>query len=161
MTAHIFPLPSPSKSEDEKSNGIHPFAQPRSPNIFSTLCFSLQTHDRRLKLANIFINALLFAAALDLVLTPFLDVAHDVAYTRVGALYPDAAKIQVRNPVNDTLIILYREVSPDTALQPSEWKQGPLVHPQADYDWVETVRLPNLWPSTRYECQFRSCNPVS
>jgi alkaline phosphatase D len=105
-------------------------------------------------LANIFINTLLLAAVLDFTITPFLDPAHDVAYTRVGAVYPDGAKIQIRNPTNDTLIILYREVSL-TGIN-AEWKQGPKVQSQEQFDWVETERLTNLWPSTKYECQLYS-----
>lgn len=153
LSLYFFTLPSQFPPTKAKDDGIQPVAQSKSPDTLSTLCFSLQTHNRKLKLTNIFINTLLLAAALDLVLTPFIDAAHDVAYTRVGALYPDSAKIQVRNPANETLVILYREVSPDTARQRSEWRQGPHVQPRPEYDWVDTVRLPNLWPSTKYECQ--------
>ena len=95
------------------------------------------------------INTLLVAAAADLAFTPFFDAAHDVTYTRVGAVYPDSVKIQVRYPANDSLLVLYREalsVSP-------EWKVGAQVHPLEEFDWVDTVQLTNLWPSTKYECQ--------
>jgi len=123
-----------------------------TPNAFGALFFSLQTHNIKLRLANIFINTLLLAAVLDFTLTPFLDTAHDVAYTRVGAVYPDSVKIQVRHPANDTLVILYREFS--LTATSFEWKQGPKVQPQPQFDWVDTVRLTNLWPSTKYECQL-------
>jgi alkaline phosphatase D len=100
-------------------------------------------------LANIIINTLLLAAVLDYTLTPFFDAAHDVAYTRIGAVYPDSVKIQVRHPVNDTLLILYRDAASNL-----QWKRGPTVQPQEQFDWVETVRLTNLWPDTKYECQY-------
>ena len=92
------------------------------------------------------------AATLDFISTPFFDVAHDVAYTRVGAVYPDSVKIQVRNPTDGALVILYRELSHASL----EWKQGPKLQPQESLDWVATVRLDNLWPSTKYECQSSS-----
>jgi len=149
----LFPLPPPAKEEegeDEKTTKSMSSAQSMVPGTWTTVCFSLQSHDIKLKLTNILINTLLLAAALDLTVTPFFDAAHHVAFTRVGAVYPDAVKIQVRNPANETLVILYRETSSGSALQ---WKTGPSVHPKQEFDWVEIVRLPNLWPSTKYECQ--------
>lgn len=158
LTLHSFPLPQSSppihllngEAENpptvhEKKNLKHR-ATNKGVNAWSTLFFSLQTHNIKLTLANIFINTLLLAAILDFTITPFLDAAHDVAYTRIGAVYPDSVKIQVRHPASDVLVIMYREASN------LEWKQGPKVQPRKQFDWVETVRLDNLWPSTKYEC---------
>ncbi|KAF9532442.1 PhoD-like phosphatase-domain-containing protein [Crepidotus variabilis] len=139
---------------DDKPNGdAKPLPPPptKSYDPISTLCFSLQTNSRILKWSNFAINTLLFLAALDLAFTPFFDPAHDVAFTRVGAVYPDSVKIQVRRPSNESLLVLYREAVPVASDTLSEWKSGPQVHPLETSDWVDTVRVSGLWPNTKYE----------
>lgn len=120
----------------------------KNPNALLALCCSLPTSSSALNWSNFAINTLLLVATLDLALTPFFDPAFDTAFTRVGAVYPDSVKIQVRRPHNDSLLVLYREAVS------TEWKDGPVVNPHESLDWVDTVRLVNLWPSTRYECKF-------
>ena len=173
LTVHCFPLPPAPRplpipnGQNQKTPIVDDHDQKHETtrnltDASSTLFFSLQTHNIKLRLANILINTLLLAAVLDFTLTPFLDAAHDVAYTRVGAVYPDSIKIQVRHPANETLVVLYREAS-QTGIN-LEWKQGPKVQPEAQFDWVDIVRLTNLWPSTKYECQssfFNNKNPLN
>lgn len=124
----------------------------RRPHALPTLLFSLPTHSRALARINLAINALLFLAVLDFVSTPFLDTAADVVFTRVGAVYPDSVKLVARYPkknaTEDTLLVLYREATANAT-----WKEGPQLHLTADADWAQTARIPNLWPSTSYECQ--------
>jgi alkaline phosphatase D len=90
-------------------------------------------------------------------LTPLVDTASDVVFTRVGALYPDSAKIVVRYPKQNatehTLRLVYRESQSNSLPPSSPWKDGPHLHLNQSFDWVDTVRLTNLWPGTSYECQ--------
>ena len=96
-------------------------------------------------------------AAVDFVVTPFLDTADDVIFTRVGAVYPDSVKIVARYKqleVNTTdeevrLRIMFRETK---SADPNDWSHGPLVVFKPENDWVNTTRLTGLWPNTSYEC---------
>jgi alkaline phosphatase D len=103
------------------------------------------------------INTFLFLAVLDFALTPFIDTASDLVFTRVGALYPDSAKIVVRYPnanaTEHTLLLLYRETPTDTLQSSPPWKHGPHLHLNQSFDWIDTVRITNLWPATSYECK--------
>lgn len=119
-------------------------------NALSTLVFSLPSPSRPLRLANLLINTLLLTAAIDLVVFPYLDDASDVVFTRVGALYPDAAKIVVRYPAANSSENLVR-VAYRQAGEP--WRSGPLLNLSAGADWVGTARVDGLWPSTSYECE--------
>jgi alkaline phosphatase D len=128
---------------------------PLSP--ISTIIFSLPTNSRYLQCLNLIINTLLFLAALDFAVTPFVDSASDLVFTRVGALHPDSAKIVVRYPkansTEHTLLLVYRE-RPRNSLESSHpWKDGPLLQLNQSSDWVGTVQLASLWPGTSYECQ--------
>ena len=132
----------------------------RTPPVspISTILFSLPTRSRYLQCFNLIINTLLFLAALDFAVTPFVDTASDLVFTRVGALYPDSAKIVVRYPkanaTENTILLVYRE-TPSNTLEPSPpWKDGPHLQLNQSFDWVGTVRLAGLWPGTSYECQF-------
>lgn len=87
---------------------------------------------------------------------PYFDSATDVVYTRVGALYPDSAKIVVRYPAanaTENLVrVVWRQAS-DKALVDVPWREGPVANLTAERDWVQTVRLQGLWPTTEYECR--------
>lgn len=89
-------------------------------------------------------------------LYPVIDHASSVTFTRVGALYPDSAKITVRYPqvgANETQVqVVWRQASTNN-VQPA-WKAGPTAQLSEQRDWVNTVRLNGLWPSTTYECKF-------
>ena len=110
------------------------------------------------------INTLLILFAADFVFTPVIDSAADVIFTRVGAVYPDAAKIVVRYPISDAnstennVLVLWRSA---TAAAVEPWTDGPIVHLQYESDWTNTTRLTKLWPSTEYECAytFNCCSP--
>ena len=92
---------------------------------------------------------------MDLVLEPYFDDARDVIFTRVGAIYPDSARIVVRYPhentLNATVSIVWRQI---TAYEDSAWVTGPIVNLMQDNDWISTGVVDGLWPSTNYECQF-------
>jgi alkaline phosphatase D len=144
---------SPVKHE-KHTTGIY-----RTPPVspISTILFSLPTKSRYLQYLNLIINTLLFLAALDFVVTPFVDTASDLVFTRVGALYPDSAKIVVRYPkanaTEHTLLLVYRETPGNTLESSPPWKDGPHLQLNQSFDWVGTVRLASLWPGTSYECQ--------
>jgi alkaline phosphatase D len=147
-------LPHRPQAVTDEKHTIH-----RTPPVspLSTILFSLPTKSRYLQCLNIIINTLLFLAALDFVVTPFVDTASDLVFTRVGALYPDSAKIVVRYPkvnaTEHTLLLVYRE-TPSNILESSPpWKDGPHLQLNQSFDWVDTVRLASLWPGTSYECQ--------
>jgi len=143
LTALLFSPPLPSS---EKA-----VAPPPRPNPLAVLLFSLPSPSRLLTCTNIAINTLLLVASADLLVTPFFDAAHDVVFTRLGAVYPDSVKILARYPNQSHFLILYREFN-----QSLVWKQGPRLHLKHESDWVDTVRLDNLWPSTSYECSLLS-----
>ena len=116
---------SPLKHEKCIAASTH---RPVSP--ISTIIFSLPTKSRYLRCLNLIINTLLFLAVLDFAVTPFVDSASDLVFTRVGALYPDSAKIVVRYPkanaTEHTLLLVYRE-TPSNSLESSPpWKDGPM-----------------------------------
>ena len=123
------------------------------------LLFSLPTTH----LTSIFtatINTLLLLLAVDFVYSPVIHSATDVTFTRLGAVYPDAAKITVRYPLSGTnatehnVVILWRPATPAAA---EPWSDGPTLHLQPDFDWTNTTKLTKLWPSTEYECTYTNC----
>ena len=148
-------LPQRPQAVKQEKHTVHRTPTPVSP--ISTILFSLPTKSRYLQCFNIIINTLLFLAALDFVVSPYVDTASDLVFTRVGALYPDSAKIVVRYPkanaTEHTLLLVYRE-TPSNILESSPpWKDGPHLQLNQSFDWVDTVRLASLWPGTSYECQ--------
>ena len=121
------------------------------------LLFSLPT-TRLTSIITASINTLLILLAADFVFSPVIDSANDVTFTRLGAVYPDAAKITVRYPFSgstnateNNVIILWR---PTTAAAAEPWTDGPTLHLQPDFDWTNTTKLTKLWPSTEYECAY-------
>ena len=111
---------------------------------------------RALRYANLAVNTLLLFAVAEFVATPYFDDASSVVYTRVGALYPDAAKIVLRYPpstnATENLVrVSWRQAS--KTYSDASWREGPLVNLTAETDWVQTVRLTGLWPKTTYECK--------
>ncbi|KAG6878746.1 hypothetical protein C0993_008045 [Termitomyces sp. T159_Od127] len=137
-------------AQSDKIKHVKPAPGPRH-NAFQTLVLSLPTTSRRLRFSNILLNTLLLAAAADYVVTPYLDSATDVVFTRVGAVYPDSVKIVVRYPLANITsqppLLLYREIT----CTPTPWKNGPLLTLLSDQDWVDTVKVEGLWPNTSYE----------
>lgn len=147
----------PASVKHEKHTVGIPRTPPASP--ISTILFSLPTKSRYLQCLNLIINTLLLLAALDFTVTPFVDTASDLVFTRVGALYPDSAKIVVRYPKENatehTLLLVYRETPLASNILESSppWKDGPHLQLNQSSDWVGTIRLASLWPGTSYECQ--------
>lgn len=128
------------------------------PGPVASLVFSLPSPSRTLRIVNFVINTALLLASIEFVVTPWLDNAAAVTFTRVGALYPDAAKVVVRYPLQNAtehhLRVLYRQVGQIDTGETLNWKEGPSVNLTSDTDWISTVRLGGLWPSTSYECEF-------
>ncbi|KAG6910883.1 hypothetical protein DXG01_006566 [Tephrocybe rancida] len=158
LLSSIFFAPRPL--DTVKSEKIYHQSQTNPRNdVLSTLVFSLPTTSRRLRISNIFLNVLLFLAAADFVATPYRDSATDVVFTRVGAVYPDSAKIVVRYPqVNsssESPRLLYRELSDKDN---TAWKDGPLLTLTSDQDWVDTVKISGLWPNTSYQYALATSN---
>ncbi|EKM55819.1 uncharacterized protein PHACADRAFT_256707 [Phanerochaete carnosa HHB-10118-sp] len=120
----------------------------------TTVLLSIPGPARLLNLVNLMINTLLFLFALDFVLYPVIDDAKDTVFTRVGAVYPDSAKLVVRYPLDapnateNQVRILWRQAS---TAEESTWNAGPVLNLTAQDDWVDIARLDGLWPSTNYQ----------
>jgi alkaline phosphatase D len=91
-------------------------------------------------------------AALDHTFHPYFDPVPDVTFTRIGAVYPDSAKLVVRYPdasVNATqrdVRIIWREVKRKANLSDETgWKNGPVLSLKESEDWVGTVKLRGTW----------------
>ncbi|KAK7023800.1 alkaline phosphatase D [Favolaschia claudopus] len=118
---------------------------------YRTIALSLPSPSPRLRKANLAINALLALMALEFTLTPFLDTAADLSFSRIGAVSADSVKIAVRFPtVNATAQLLFREQKED-AENPNPWRSGPSLVFSPETDFVHTVKLSGLWPNTLYE----------
>jgi alkaline phosphatase D len=144
--------------QDEKATNPAP-EPPARPTLFGSLTSLIFTtySSGTLNLLNALINTILFAMTLELALGPVFDPAHDVTFTRIGAVYPDAAKITVRypGPLNDThheVLLVWREAGTSDNL--IDWKDGPILTLSQESDWTNTTKLTGLWPSTSYECMF-------
>ena len=97
----------------------------------------------------------MFAVA-DFLVTPFVDTASDLVFTRVGSVYLDRVKIVARYPLsNDTengdIHVVYRQLDGSGS---ETWKDGPVMNFTEEYDWVDTVTLAGLWPASLYECEL-------
>lgn len=111
---------------------------------------------RALRRANLVLNTLLLLATAEFVFFPYFDSASDVVFTRVGALYPDSAKIVVRYPstnATENLVRIVWRQADDKTESDAPWREGPVANLSAEHDWVQTVRLQGLWPTTQYECE--------
>lgn len=121
-------------------------------STLKTLLFSLPS-TKALTTANVLINTILLLMSADLVLEPYVDNATDVTFTRIGAIYPDSARIVVRYPHENATVavvsVLWRQA---TAYGNGAWTAGPAVNLTAANDWTSTGVLDGLWPSTHYEC---------
>jgi alkaline phosphatase D len=134
----------------------HPPQANNNKDVVWELLFSLPT-TRLTSLITASFNTLLLLLAVDFVYSPVIDSAIDVTFTRLGAVYPDAAKITVRYPLSGTsatehnVTILWRPATAAAAAA-EPWSDGPTLHLQPDFDWTKTTKLTKLWPSTEYEC---------
>ncbi|TFK88236.1 hypothetical protein K466DRAFT_645568 [Polyporus arcularius HHB13444] len=131
-------------------------------SALKSIVFSVPSPVPALRYANLAINTLLLLAVAEFLLVPYFDDASGVVFTRVGALSPDAAKIVVRYPpttnATENLVRLsWRQVNTKGSTD-APWREGTLANLTAESDWVSTVRLPGLWPSTTYEYRFEDLN---
>lgn len=137
--------------------------QEQGESVLNTILFSLPSPSKRLRNANIGINLLCLFACLEFTFFPFLDTASEAIFSRVGAVYPDSAKVVVRYPQNNATLdgvkLLWRQTS-SVVNQTHPWRDGPSLKLQSGNDWVDTVKLSGLWPSTPYECQCSNCHPA-
>lgn len=85
-------------------------SQEQLKSALATVVFSIPSPVRALRRANLVINTLLLLATAEFVFFPYFDSASDVVFTRVGALYPDSAKIVVRYPSTNATENLVRVV---------------------------------------------------
>ncbi|TDL25073.1 hypothetical protein BD410DRAFT_785858 [Rickenella mellea] len=125
-----------------------------------TVCvFSLPTRSSRLRRISFLVNTLLLAFAVDLVVHPLLNPAHDVIFTRVGAVDQNSAKVVVRYPSYHThqwsVRIIYRRKS---TIDGVAWQDGPVMNLTVSNDWVDTARIAKLWPKTSYEYRLAHHN---
>ncbi|KAH9951414.1 PhoD-like phosphatase-domain-containing protein [Amylocystis lapponica] len=136
-------------------------------SILSSIIFTAPTKSLGLQVTNLVINSLLILAAIDFVTYPYFDNASDVTFTRVGAVYPDSAKIVVRYPTTDStdhqVRIAWRQAanSDVSADNSNSWRHGPLVNLTSENDWVSTVKLDGLWPRTHYEYKLEDADETT
>ncbi|EIW60738.1 uncharacterized protein TRAVEDRAFT_146378 [Trametes versicolor FP-101664 SS1] len=134
---------------------------PTLKSALATVVFSIPSPVRALRRANLVINTLLLLATAEFVFFPYFDSASDVVFTRVGALYPDSAKIVVRYPstnATENLVHVVWRQADDKTDSDAPWREGPVANLTAEHDWVQTVRLQGLWPTTQYEYRFQDIN---
>ncbi|ETW85567.1 hypothetical protein HETIRDRAFT_432282 [Heterobasidion irregulare TC 32-1] len=136
---------------------------PKSLDTFWDVLFSFPS-SKRSKLLNFAVNTTILFAVAEFALHPIFDTASHVAFTRVGAIYPDAAKLFVRYPRPDhatdgseesphSVRILWRRASDtgERSAAPDVWTDGPIISLTSAHDWANTTKLNDLWPSTEYE----------
>lgn len=135
-----------------------------SPTTINTILFSLPTSSTSAKLISFIINLSLLGMVADFTLRPLLNSQNDLVFTRVGAVYHDAAKIIVRYPGEESGVrIVWKQSNgggssgSNATLEnddndESGWTDGPLVKLSPDQDWVGAAKLENLWTSTTYQC---------
>ncbi|KAH9890706.1 PhoD-like phosphatase-domain-containing protein [Cubamyces lactineus] len=149
----------------QETTTIIPVVEPPTlKSALSAIIFSVPSPVRALRTANFVINTLLLLAAAEFVFYPYFDSAPDVVYTRVGALYPDAVKIVVRYPAANSTENLVRVVWRQTDGKndtDSPWREGPIANLTAERDWVQSINLRGLWPSTSYEYRFEDLNSTA
>lgn len=58
------------------------------------------------------------------------------------------------NSTDHIVHIVWRQVLGSDDADDKPWKDGPVMNLTQELDWVRTVKLDGLWPSTTYECMF-------
>lgn len=155
MLQLLFP-PAPTDSRNKKESEQNAQLQPSYRDLLYDLLFT-RSSSKRIRNINIAFNALLFVAVIEFTLTPFLDTATDVVFTRIGAVYPDSVKVVVRYPAynatHNTVHLLWRQVTSNPNETEFPWRDGPVFALAQEEDWVQSKSLAGLWPSTSYECE--------
>ncbi|KAF8334191.1 PhoD-like phosphatase-domain-containing protein [Cantharellus anzutake] len=130
----------------------------------STILFNLPTLAPWAKAIGFLINLACIAMVADFVARPFYETHEDLVFTRVGAVYHDAAKIVVRYPrPSEGLRIVWKQMDGTGMLAYSDsdesgWVDGPSLDLKAEDDWVGVTRLDSLWASTRYQYRLATLN---
>ncbi|KAF9792298.1 hypothetical protein BJ322DRAFT_33430 [Thelephora terrestris] len=122
-----------------------------------TVILTLPTTSRRLRLSSLLVNSLLLLASIEFAVEDYLYDAPDAVFTRLGAIYPDKAKLVIRYPhFKDPIHVVWRKVrgSPDAQIQP--WTLGSPVMLSEAGDWVNSTTISPLWPNTVYEYSLAS-----
>ncbi|KXN87721.1 hypothetical protein AN958_08197 [Leucoagaricus sp. SymC.cos] len=149
---------------DEKPQSPTLYSRQR-PNYFLSSLTCAPSTSKRANWVNVTINAALLITALEFAITPFFDPASDVRFSRVGAVYPNGAKIAVRYPfppsLHASVSILWREVHSVPNGTHSAWQQGPTLNLTEASDWVSTTKLDGLWPQTSYEYVLADANKTA
>ncbi|KAF6764933.1 alkaline phosphatase [Ephemerocybe angulata] len=152
------PKPDDVHDPDSKKPAVPVKRDDEDPSGLLAVLLSLTTRSRLPNITNVVINTLLLLASIDLALNPIIYPEQDVVFSRVGAVYPDAAKIMVRYPgaenATQEVQLLYREASA------TAWKDGPYLSLSKEHDWVKVTKLEKLWPNTDYEYTFASSDGV-
>ncbi|KAG9003379.1 hypothetical protein FRB94_003147 [Tulasnella sp. JGI-2019a] len=143
------------------------------------ILFSLPSNLSVIRIIHVLINLTLALFLYDHLAQsdPPADAPHsaDVIFARVGAVYPDSVKIQVRYPnlmFEESFLsptqqagvgmckVLWREaVTGSGESTVGMWKDGPVLQLAEGDDWVGVAHVEKLWPSTSY--QFRLAYPNS
>lgn len=120
----------------------------------ATVILTLPTSSRRLRLFSLFFNSLLLLSSVEFVIEDYLYDAPEVVFTRLGAIYPDKAKLAIRYPHHqDPIHVVWRRVRESFDMQAQSWTLGPPVMLSEVGDWVNSTTISPLWPNTIYECK--------
>lgn len=138
---------SKTDAGNSKRRGFHSLASP-----LVTVILTSPTSSRRLRLLSLFVNSILLLASIEFAIEDYLYDAPDVVFTRLGAIYPDKAKLAIRYPNHkDPIHVVWREVRESSDLQTQPWILGPPVMLSGAGDWVNSTTISPLWPDTVYE----------
>ncbi|KAH9977249.1 PhoD-like phosphatase-domain-containing protein [Lactifluus volemus] len=152
--------PSKDANQDKPSSQTTTNKCNSNSDVIWELLFSLPT-TRLTTIITWSINTLLLLFAADFVFAPVIYSATDVTFTRLGAVYPDGAKVVIRYPlshanVTDRNVLILWRPAMATAAEP--WADGPTLRLDSEFDWTNTTRLTKLWPATEYEYTLADTN---
>ncbi|KAJ6606665.1 PhoD-like phosphatase-domain-containing protein [Mycena vulgaris] len=137
------------------TNGPESKETPSSIPAWAAVLLSLPASAHKLRRATSLINAVIVLMIFDFVATPWVDNASNISFSRIGAVSSDSVKISIRFPTpNATAQLLWREDSDP----PNPWRNGPALSFAPESDYVQTVKLPGLWPATSYEYALADVN---
>ena len=110
---------------------------------------------RRLRLFSLLVNSFLLLVSVEFAAEGYLHDAPDAVFTRLGAIYPDRAKIAIRYPdYKDPIHVVWRRVSQASDPQAQPWTLGLPITLSESADWVNSTTISPLWPNTMYECNL-------
>lgn len=119
------------------------------------MTLTLPLGSRRLRLFSLLVNSFLFLVSVEFVAEDYLRDAPDTVFTRLGAIYPDRAKLAIRYPgYRDPIHVMWRKVRQTSDPQAQHWVLGPSITLSESADWVNSTTISPLWPNTMYECNI-------